>query len=92
MNRLASPNYAYQIYNATNAANPTGSEELRDMYIDIYKKLGVNYTFIPFDGRYVKLYGNEAERHLLKMDLDLTMTVLFVLVYLREALLLVLKV
>ncbi|KAF2431421.1 Zn-dependent exopeptidase [Tothia fuscella] len=48
---LASPNYAYQVYNATNAANPVGSEELRDLYVDYYKKHGLNYTFIPFDGR-----------------------------------------
>jgi aminopeptidase Y len=48
---LASPNYAYQIYNATNALNPVGSEELRDLYIDYYEKQGQNYTFIPFDGR-----------------------------------------
>lgn len=48
---LASPNYAYQIYNATNAVNPTGSEELRNLYIDYYESHGVNYTFIPFDGR-----------------------------------------
>jgi aminopeptidase Y len=48
---LASPNYAYQIYNATNALNPVGSEELRDLYIDYYEKHGQNYTFIPFDGR-----------------------------------------
>ncbi|ORY01747.1 aminopeptidase-like protein Y [Clohesyomyces aquaticus] len=48
---MASPNFAYQIYNATNAVNPTGSEELRDLYIDWYTKQGLNYTFIPFDGR-----------------------------------------
>jgi aminopeptidase Y len=48
---LASPNYAYQIYNATNAVNPIGSEELRDLYIDWYEEQGLNYTFIPFDGR-----------------------------------------
>jgi aminopeptidase Y len=48
---LASPNYAYQVYNATNAANPTGSEELRDLYVDWYRSHGLNYTFIPFDGR-----------------------------------------
>ncbi|RDW68042.1 peptide hydrolase-4 [Coleophoma cylindrospora] len=48
---LASPNYAYQVYNATNAANPTGSEELRDLYVDFYKTNKLNYTFIPFDGR-----------------------------------------
>ncbi|KAF1998774.1 aminopeptidase-like protein Y [Amniculicola lignicola CBS 123094] len=48
---MASPNFAYQIYNATNARNPTGSEELRDLYIDWYEQQGLNYTFIPFDGR-----------------------------------------
>ncbi|TVY90995.1 Aminopeptidase Y [Lachnellula willkommii] len=48
---MASPNYAYQVYNATNALNPTGSEELRDLYIDFYKSHNQNYTFIPFDGR-----------------------------------------
>ena len=48
---LASPNYAYQIYNATDAVNPVGSEELRDLYVDYYVSHGENYTFIPFDGR-----------------------------------------
>ncbi|KAJ4983531.1 peptidase family M28 [Stagonosporopsis vannaccii] len=48
---MASPNFAYQIYNATNALNPTGSEELRDLYIAWYEQQGLNYTFIPFDGR-----------------------------------------
>ncbi|KAF2670903.1 aminopeptidase Y precursor [Microthyrium microscopicum] len=48
---MASPNYAYQIYNATNAINPSGSEELRDLYVDWYKDQGLNYSFIPFDGR-----------------------------------------
>ncbi|KAH6679978.1 peptidase family M28 [Plectosphaerella plurivora] len=48
---LGSPNYAYQIYNATNAENPTGSEELRDLYVDWYKAHDLPYTFIPFDGR-----------------------------------------
>ncbi|KAF1981634.1 Zn-dependent exopeptidase [Aulographum hederae CBS 113979] len=48
---MASPNFAYQIYNATNAANPDGSEELRNLYVDWYKRNGLNYTFIPFDGR-----------------------------------------
>jgi aminopeptidase Y len=48
---MGSPNYAYQIYNATNALNPEGSEQLRDLYIDWYKSKGLNYTFIPFDGR-----------------------------------------
>ncbi|MCJ1238023.1 hypothetical protein MMC14_006011 [Varicellaria rhodocarpa] len=48
---LASPNYAYQVYNATDAVNPAGSEELRDLYTDYYEAYGQNYTFIPFDGR-----------------------------------------
>jgi aminopeptidase Y len=48
---MASPNYAYQVYNATNALNPTGSEELRDLYTKFYESKGQNYTFIPFDGR-----------------------------------------
>jgi aminopeptidase Y len=48
---MASPNFAYQIYNATNAANPVGSEELRELYVDWYEAKGLNYTFIPFDGR-----------------------------------------
>ncbi|KAF2113165.1 aminopeptidase-like protein Y [Lophiotrema nucula] len=48
---MGSPNFAYQIYNATNAINPNGSEELRDLYIDWYDEQKLNYTFIPFDGR-----------------------------------------
>ncbi|KAI1817908.1 aminopeptidase [Poronia punctata] len=48
---MGSPNFAYQIYNATNAINPTGSEQLRDLYVDWYESKGLNYTFIPFDGR-----------------------------------------
>ncbi|KAL2063935.1 hypothetical protein VTL71DRAFT_4429 [Oculimacula yallundae] len=48
---LASPNYAYQVYNATDAVNPVGSEELRDLYTDWYKSHGLNFTYIPFDGR-----------------------------------------
>jgi aminopeptidase Y len=48
---MASPNFAFQIYNATNALNPNGSEELRDLYIEWYEDQGLNYTFIPFDGR-----------------------------------------
>ena len=48
---MASPNFAYQIYNATNEANPVGSQELRDLYVDWYEAHGLNYTFIPFDGR-----------------------------------------
>lgn len=48
---LASPNYAYQVYYATNEANPVGSEELRELYTDYYKAHGLNYTYIAFDGR-----------------------------------------
>lgn len=45
---VASPNFAYQIYNATNAESPAGSEELRDLYVDWYKSQGLNYTFSMF--------------------------------------------
>ena len=48
---MASPNFAYQIYNASNSVNPVGSGELRELYSDWYKSQGLNYTFIPFDGR-----------------------------------------
>ncbi|KAI1383074.1 Zn-dependent exopeptidase [Hypoxylon trugodes] len=48
---MGSPNFAYQVYNATNALNPVGSEELRNLYVDFYTSQGLNYTFIPFDGR-----------------------------------------
>ena len=48
---MASPNFAYQVYNATNKVNPTGSGELRDLYVQWYEEHGLNYTFIPFDGR-----------------------------------------
>lgn len=48
---LASPNFALQIYNATNEANPTGSEQLRDLYVDWYSAHDLNFTFIAFDGR-----------------------------------------
>ena len=48
---MASPNFAYQIYNATDDENPAGSQALRDLYVDWYKKMGLNYTFVPFDGR-----------------------------------------
>ncbi|KAF4635132.1 hypothetical protein G7Y89_g2965 [Cudoniella acicularis] len=48
---LASPNYAYQVYDARNAINPVGSQELRDLYTDFYTSHGLNYTYIPFDGR-----------------------------------------
>jgi aminopeptidase Y len=57
---LGSPNYAYQVYNATNAVNPVGSEELRDLYTSFYEDHDLNYTFIPFDGRsdYVAFINN----------------------------------
>ncbi|RAL60629.1 hypothetical protein DID88_009947 [Monilinia fructigena] len=48
---MASPNYAYQVYNATDAANPSGSEALRNLYTEWYKSHDLNYTYIPFDGR-----------------------------------------
>ncbi|KAG9843564.1 Zn-dependent exopeptidase, partial [Aureobasidium melanogenum] len=48
---MASPNFAYQIYNATNEENPNGSGELRVLYENWYKEQGHNYTFIEFDGR-----------------------------------------
>lgn len=48
---MASPNFAYQIYNATNDKSPVGSEELRNLYVDWYEAHDLNYTFIPFDGR-----------------------------------------
>ncbi|OAA68269.1 aminopeptidase y precursor [Niveomyces insectorum RCEF 264] len=49
---LASPNYAYQVYNATDAAgDPAGSQALRDLYIAWYTAQGLPYTLIPFDGR-----------------------------------------
>ena len=48
---LASPNFAYQVYDARDAVNPVGSQSLRDLYVDWYVQHGLNYTFIPFDGR-----------------------------------------
>ncbi|KAK0631044.1 hypothetical protein B0T17DRAFT_529953 [Bombardia bombarda] len=48
---LASPNFAYQVYDARNDVNPVGSQELRDLYVDWYTAHGLNYTFVPFDGR-----------------------------------------
>lgn len=48
---MASPNFAYQIYNATNDESPNGSQELRDLYVDWYEDHALNYSFIPFDGR-----------------------------------------
>ncbi|CAD6451597.1 85665156-610e-47fd-9b50-b442a25ea05c [Sclerotinia trifoliorum] len=48
---MASPNYAYQVYNATDATNPSGSEALRNLYTEWYEAHDLNYTYIPFDGR-----------------------------------------
>lgn len=48
---MGSPNFAYQIYNATNDESPAGSEELRDLYVDWYEAHNLSYAFIPFDGR-----------------------------------------
>ncbi|KAG5981857.1 hypothetical protein E4U54_006537, partial [Claviceps lovelessii] len=48
---LASPNFAYQVYNATDDVNPAGSQALRDLYIKWYEDHGLNYTLVAFDGR-----------------------------------------
>lgn len=48
---MASPNYEYEIYDANNQDHPNGSGNLRDLYVDWYESKGLNYTFIPFDGR-----------------------------------------
>ncbi|KFY27513.1 hypothetical protein V493_03445 [Pseudogymnoascus sp. VKM F-4281 (FW-2241)] len=48
---MASPNYAFQIYNATDAVNPVGSQQLRELYVDYYDAHSLNHTLIPFDGR-----------------------------------------
>ena len=48
---LASPNFAYQVYDARDDANPAGSQRLRDLYVAWYEQHGLNYTYIPFDGR-----------------------------------------
>lgn len=48
---MASPNYEYQIYDANNKDHPNGSGDLRDLYIDFYESKGLNYSFVPFDGR-----------------------------------------
>ncbi|KAG5927807.1 hypothetical protein E4U42_001776 [Claviceps africana] len=48
---MASPNFAYQVYNATDDAAPPGSQALRDLYTEWYRRHGLNYTFVPFDGR-----------------------------------------
>lgn len=48
---MASPNFAYQIYDANSKDHPNGSGELKQLYVDFYQSMGVNYTFVPFDGR-----------------------------------------
>jgi aminopeptidase Y len=48
---LASGNYVYQVYNATNDVNPVGSQQLRDLYVAYYKANKQPYVFVPFDGR-----------------------------------------
>ena len=48
---MASPNFEYQIYNATNDKYPRGCQELRDLYIDYYESKNLSYTLVPFDGR-----------------------------------------
>ncbi|KKA30935.1 hypothetical protein TD95_004335 [Thielaviopsis punctulata] len=48
---MASPNFAYQVYDANNDENPNGSGDLKQLYIDWYNSKGLNYTLIPFDGR-----------------------------------------
>lgn len=48
---MASPNYAYQVYNANDKKNPNGSAELKQLFIDYYTSQGLNHTLIPFDGR-----------------------------------------
>lgn len=48
---LASPNFAYEVFNARDDSNPHGSEALRDLYEAWYSAHGLNYTRIPFDGR-----------------------------------------
>ncbi|CDK25087.1 unnamed protein product [Kuraishia capsulata CBS 1993] len=48
---MASPNFAYQVYDANNVDNPAGSEELKQLYINYYLSHGLDYTLIPFDGR-----------------------------------------
>ena len=44
---MASPNFAYQVYDANNEVNPPGSGELKQLYIDYYNSQGVNHTSFP---------------------------------------------
>ncbi|PHH85026.1 hypothetical protein CDD83_1025 [Cordyceps sp. RAO-2017] len=48
---MASPNFAYQVYNATDGESPPGSQKLRDLYVAWYDDHGLNHTLIPFNGR-----------------------------------------
>lgn len=48
---LASPNYAYQVYDSDDSTDPLGSSNIKDLYVDYYTAQGVNYTLVPFDGR-----------------------------------------
>lgn len=48
---MASPNYDYEVYDANNKEHPNGSGDLKDLYVKWYKEHGLNYTFVPFDGR-----------------------------------------
>ncbi|KAI5965173.1 APE3 [Candida pseudojiufengensis] len=48
---MASPNFEYEIYDANNKDHPNGSGDLKDLYVNWYKDHGLNYTFVPFDGR-----------------------------------------
>lgn len=48
---MASPNYEYEVYDANNKDHPNGSGDLKDLYVDWYESKGLNYTFVPFDGR-----------------------------------------
>ncbi|KAK9454608.1 hypothetical protein V1511DRAFT_502460 [Dipodascopsis uninucleata] len=48
---MASPNFAYQVYDANNFDHPIGSQEIKDLYIDWYTSHNLSYTLEPFDGR-----------------------------------------
>ncbi|CAK9439310.1 uncharacterized protein LODBEIA_P34940 [Lodderomyces beijingensis] len=58
---MASPNYEYEVYDANNNDHPNGSGDLKDLYVDWYKQHGLNFTFVPFDGRsdYVGFINNK---------------------------------
>lgn len=48
---LASPNYAFEVYDSDDATNPEGSSKIRDLFTSWYEKNGYSYKLIPFDGR-----------------------------------------